>query len=102
MHLKFLDEDETKKLLEGAEDVITPAAEADSKFYASQNCPRCGGTCKKIGDFHRMFQQDGILPKFDMECIACGEQFDPRTGITIRIGNISKAIEPRIPILKKD
>jgi len=97
--LEFLDAEIIQKLLEGHKDVITSASEKRDKFYAAQACPRCGGNCKKLGNYHTMYTGDEPLPKFYLMCLACGEEFDPHTGITIKLGNSSKAMVPGVPIL---
>jgi len=102
MHLKFLHPEITKKLLEGHEDVLTKKAEEHEAFYASQVCPRCGGNCQKRGDYHNMHTGDDILPKFYLRCLACGEEFDPHTGITIKTGNVGEALVPAYPIVGQE
>jgi hypothetical protein len=102
MQLKFLDPEVAMKLLEGHEDIITKAAEQREKFYAAQSCPRCGGSCVKHGDFRTMFTGDEPLPKFMLKCLACGEIFDPHTGLIVKTGNIAQALVPAVPILKTE
>jgi len=102
MSLKFLDPEIIQKLIEGHEDVLSPLARENEKYYASQACPRCGGSCKKLADHRTMFNGDAPLPKFYLECLACGEQFDPHTGMIIRIGNVAKAVEPTTPIINSE
>lgn len=97
--LEFLDSDITKKLLEGHEDVVTKAAEQQERFYASQCCPSCSGSCRKIGDSRTLFSGGGILPQFYLQCLACGCEFDPSTGMVHVIGNVARAFEPAIPII---
>jgi|GEM_PF-2259964 len=99
MDLKFLDPEITRKLLEGHEDVVTKRAEDREKFYSAQSCPRCGGNCRKLGNYHSMYRGEDILPKFYLECVACGEQFDPHSGIVLKTGNVGRAVEPAIPIV---
>jgi Zn ribbon nucleic-acid-binding protein len=92
----------TAKLLEGHEDILTPAASERERFYAVQTCPRCGGSCRKIGDFRTMWQKGEILPKFYLECLACGCQFNPHNGMIVKLGNLAQAVEPALPILKTE
>jgi hypothetical protein len=99
MHLKFMDPKITRKLLEGHGDCLTKPAEEREKFYATYRCPRCGGACKKLGNYATMFTGDDPLPRFCLVCTACGEEFDPETGITLKLGNVGHAITPTIPIL---
>jgi hypothetical protein len=97
--LEFLDPRITAKLIEGHKDVLTQAAAEKESFYAAQTCPRCGGSCRKLGDYHHMYKGDEPLPDFYLECLACGEQFDPKTGIVLKGGNIGRAFVPAIPII---
>ena len=100
MHLKFLDEEITRKLLEGHEDVLTPIAQETEKFYAAQTCPRCGGSCRKTGT-KETFVQGEMIARFHLQCLACGCEFSPHSGLITTLGNIAEAVEPAIPILKK-
>jgi hypothetical protein len=99
MILKFMPKEITEKLLEGHEDILTPAVTEREKFYSSQSCPRCGGSCRKQGDSRTMFTDGDMLAKFYLECLACGEVFNPHNGMIIKMGNVGKAVEPVIPIL---
>ena len=102
MRLKFLDPEITRKLLEGQVDVLTPASEDREKFYASQVCVRCGGSCRKVGDSRTMYVDGDILPRFYLECLACGCEFNPHNGIIIKMGNLRQALEPAIPLINND
>jgi len=97
--LEFLDPQITAKLIEGHKDVLTREAEKQESYYAAQSCPRCGGSCRKLGDYHKMYQGDDPLPDFYLECLACGEQFHPKTGIILKSGNIGNAFVPAVPII---
>jgi hypothetical protein len=100
--LEFLDQEIVQKLLEGHQDVITPLSEEKEKFYAAQSCPRCGGSCRKLGDYRSMYTGEDALPKFYLQCLACGEEFDPHSGIILKIGNVGKAVSPAIPVIKTE
>jgi hypothetical protein len=97
--LEFLDPEIAQKLLEGHKDVISAASEEREKFYSAQSCPRCGGNCRKMGDYGAMYTGDEPLAKFYLQCLACGEEFDPHSGIVLKTGNVGKAIVPAVPIL---
>lgn len=99
MRLEFMDPDIVKKLLEGRADLVTQKTEERDAFYAAQVCPRCGGNCQKLGNYHTMHTGDGPLPKFCLRCLACGEEFDPHTGITLKLGNVAQAMVPAYPII---
>ena len=98
--LEFLDTEVAQKLLEGHKDVLTEEAAQSDEFYSAQSCPRCGASCRKIGDGRTLFSQKGMLPKFYLQCLACGCEFDPRSGLIHVLGNLGKAVEPAIPIIK--
>ena len=100
--LEFLDPEIAQKLLEGHRDVVTAANEERDKFYAAQSCPRCGGNCRKLGDYHTMHTGDSALPKFYLQCLACGEEFDPHTGIILKTGNIAQAFVPAYHIFGQE
>jgi hypothetical protein len=100
--LEFLDPEIAQKLLEGHEDVVTSANEERDKFYAAQTCPRCGGNCQKLGDYRSMYSGEGALPKFYLRCLACGEEFDPHSGIILKVGNVGKAFVPAYPIVGQE
>jgi hypothetical protein len=99
MRLKFLDPEIARKLMEGHEDVVTPAAKASERFYAAQSCIRCGGSCRKVGDVRTMFQQGEIMPQYRLECLACGCEFNPHSGMIVKMGNLGEALEPAVPLL---
>lgn len=100
MHLKFLDPQITLKLLEGRKDVITPLANKREEFYRSQSCPHCGGNAlQKIGDIHRMFVDGDPIARYQLRCDNCECEFDPHSGIVIKLGNVGKAYVPTVPIL---
>jgi Zn ribbon nucleic-acid-binding protein len=101
-HLQLIPPEITMKLLEGHEDILTPAAVERERFYTTQSCPRCGGRCRKIGDFRTMWHRGEILPRFYLECLACGCEFNPHNGMIVKLGNVGQAVEPAIPILRKD
>jgi len=100
MNLKPQDPQITLKLLEGHVDVISPLAHERELFYQSQACPCClGDNLRKTGDSRHLFRAGEPLPRYWLECVACGCIHDPHSGIIIRQGNVAKAIEPAFPIL---
>jgi hypothetical protein len=100
MQLKTLDPEITKKLLEGHRDVVSPLADEREAFYYSQVCPHCGTTgLKKTGDARMMFRNGDPMPRYLLECEACGCVHDPHSGIIVTLGNLAKALKPAFPIL---
>lgn len=99
--LRFISSKVIKNLIEGQVDIITKKAEQDEAFYMRQTCPRCKGTCRKIGNPHSLFVEGELLPQFHSQCLACGCEFDPKTGLIYKLGNVAQALEPAIPIINK-
>ena len=94
-----MDPEVVLKLLEGHKDVLTPAAEEQERIYG-RSCPRCGGACRRLASFHSMHTGQDPLPRFYLQCMACHEEFDPETGLTLKVGSIGLGVEPAIPIIK--
>jgi hypothetical protein len=74
-----------RELLEGEEDLISAATEADTAFLRRLRCPKC--LCWDIGkevDQDRPFQEHSILAHWNARCLACGCLFSPHTSIIIQ------------------
>jgi hypothetical protein len=66
---KTMDRGHILKLLEGHEDIITPAAKAQQEKLQGHDCPYCGSPLDMVlqpKPFGR-----GVLPKFMGECKRC-------------------------------
>jgi len=88
-------------MLEGHEDIVTPLAADRERFYTKQECIRCGSSAlKRIGDANTMFRGRDPLPRYTLRCLSCECEFDPHSNILLKMGNLGKAHEPSIPILK--
>jgi hypothetical protein len=96
MALRTLDPDIVRKLIDGVEDVITPAAESEAELYKSARCPRCfqSGYCVKRVDPPKVvmtrsgpelvqspFVPNKLLTEGYAKCTNCETEFCPRTGI---------------------
>lgn len=83
-----------QKLLEGRRDEVTgPLAEQEA-FYADASCPQCAADCRKSGR-----APGGDLPRFLLECLGCGCEFNPHTGFIVKMGNVAEAVEPAVPLI---
>lgn len=103
MNLKTLDPEIIEKLLEGAQDSITPLAKSREQFYQSQACPNCGGNAfQKFGYAHSLFISNDPLPRYHLRCKNCNCSFNPHSGIVTELGNIGKAFVPSVPLINKD
>lgn len=81
-----MDPDATRKLLEGHEDVITPAVKKEQEQLAGTSCPKCfsGGVQARV-DAKRPFRHGSVLPNKLMHCLACGTEFTT-SGIILSVG----------------
>jgi hypothetical protein len=93
--LKTMDPELIHKLLEGAEDILTPEVKAEETLYRNTRCPVCGhGECEKripapkvvAGENGELvvavspFGAD-VLPDGYAHCIHCDTDFNPYTGM---------------------
>jgi hypothetical protein len=91
-----MDPAKIRELLDGVEDVITPAAKLDSELYANARCPTCGhtGADKVILAPKIELQDDGTprvvrsaftaaspIPKGHAQCQGCGVEYNPISGL---------------------
>jgi hypothetical protein len=100
MSLTLMNIELMKILLSGQEDCLSPLVDQDNTFYASKVCPTCGGSCRKVFDTKTGFREGELLPRYLLKCLACESTFDPRTNLILTMGNLAKAVEPAIPIIK--
>lgn len=90
-------EDELRAILEANEktpDELAAAKKAQEAFIRNTPCTRCGGACVASFPGVRMvFPAGSVLPNYTLTCRSCGAEFDPHTGILLRLGNIGRACE---------
>ena len=85
---KELDPEITRKLLEGYEDVLTPAVKARDEFYKQFRCKRCGKNCQKEFVRGHIFADEGdIAPRSCLRCTSCRCLFDPHSGVILETGD---------------
>ena len=81
-----LDLDTIRALLEGQEDVLTPAFSKEQAFFRSVPCPACHSQAVEGRiDPNRPFQPGALLPTRYSACASCGTEFDPYTGFVRRV-----------------
>ena len=84
-----MDEQTRLKLLEGHVDVLTPAAEEQSKRLASVRCPNCGvRPCQPFIDCARPFVSGEVPPRKLLNCTNCSVTFDPDSLIQLNLGRL--------------
>lgn len=77
-----MDSELIQKLLEGQENVITPAVAKEQTFLKSVACPSCGGfeTEARVNS-KRPFVQGLLLANKNLVCLNCGTEFEPHTRV---------------------
>lgn len=94
---KELSADEIRRILDARtekgeklyEDVLTPLVEKEDRLFESASCPKCHtGPTRKVLNTHRPFVPGSPLPNMIARCVACGTEFDPKTGL-ITLANLT-------------
>jgi rubredoxin len=96
---KEMDPALTRRLLEGYQDELTPAAKAQDDFYSTFHCPRCKGGLTKEFDARTAFSADGVIPKALLRCPTCRFLIDPHTRLIVEYGDASKIPFESIPVI---
>lgn len=91
-----MDPEVIRQMLEGQEDILTPAAKAEDKLYQNTQCPICGERgCQKVirapkvkvnqaGEpelIESPFNSSDPLPQGHAQCTHCDTEFNPLTGM---------------------
>src|SRR5512144_755912 len=70
------------------EDILTPLVEKEDRLFETASCPKChSGATRKVINTHRPFVSGSPLPNMIARCVACGTEFDPKTGL-ITLANL--------------
>lgn len=87
------------RLIEGCDDKLTPAAEAQRVFFETTPCGRCGSAMEPTIYGRRAFTADTPLPRTVARCVDCGYTVDPHTNLVLDTGDASK-IDEALPIIR--
>jgi hypothetical protein len=68
-----LKEEDTKKLLEGHRDILTPMVKAQHERLSQQSCPSCGGRLE-LSLAPRPFTANSPLPRYIGKCLSCKDE----------------------------
>ncbi len=99
-HIEEMDPELIAKLIEGMEDAVGPVVAAKDEVYAGKRCPRCSGQCrKKGGSLQELI--DEFPPRFNLECLACGCEFSPASGVIYAMGNLAQAFERDVTLVRE-
>jgi len=92
-----MDEDELRSILEShrtTPDELAATRNAEQVFIRNTPCTRCGGRCTpSFPGVRSVYTPGSVLPRYTLTCSACSAEFDPNTGILLRLGNLGQAIE---------
>lgn len=91
-----MDEEELRAALAHyqADDLLFGEQRKEAAWLRQHACPRCGGdTSPCFGSIATTFSTDQVMPRNNLKCRMCEAEFDPRTGIIVRLGNIGRAAE---------
>jgi rubredoxin len=102
MPFKEMDPELALRLIEGYQDEITPAVEAQEAKLRKFYCPRCKGGLQKEFDIRTCFKPDEILAQPLLRCRNCGYLIDPATRVVIEFGDASKIPVESSPLILPD
>lgn len=89
MIFKTMKQEEVRRALEGHEDILKPAFEANERFFRSLSCPECGGNVIAVVNTKALFREGSIVPNCLARCKVCETEFEPHTGIQVTLPNPS-------------
>lgn len=98
-HIEEMDPALIAKLIEGVPNIVGPAVDEEDRLCVSTSCPRCGGGCRRVaGSYAEM--ATSFPPRFNLECLACGCVFSPRSGMICSLGNLANAFERDVSLVR--
>jgi hypothetical protein len=84
MIFKEMNPDDVRKALEGHTNVIEEEVRRHEAYFKDLECLYCQGDCHPVVSPEKLFEKNGILPRYLAECSLCGCQFEPYTKIEVR------------------
>lgn len=102
MPFQEMDPELVLRAIEGYQDELTPAAEAQSERLQKFRCPRCRGGLHKEFDIRTCFKPTEMLPQPLLRCRNCGYLIDPETRLVVEFGNASKIPVKSSPLILPD
>jgi len=94
-----MDPELARRAIEGYQDELTGAADAQNSLYSHFTCPRC--KCPLDREIHlpTAFTGDGLVAKNILRCGGCQYAIDPHTNMVISFGDASKTPVEALPII---
>lgn len=102
--MELMKKEDVLALLEGVEDLITPAVQRRARFFKGLRCPQCGADGGSVipeiepADLEHV-SEDDVIPYGRGRCVACRCLFATDTKIVVERGNITNAIEPAVALI---
>lgn len=87
MIFKTMKQEEVRRSLQGHEDILKSAYEANDKLFKSLTCPECRGSVMAVPNTKMLFREGSIVPNYLAKCKTCGTEFEPATGIQVTLPN---------------
>lgn len=91
-----MSEEELQAILSahGATTELADEQKKEDAFMRQFPCPRCGGEAVPcFSSAKTVFTSGSLVPRLNKQCLACGCEFSPHSGIIAKLGNPGKAIE---------
>lgn len=89
MHIKALPPELVLRLIEGEQDVLTPAVEKQTSRVELLHCLRCKNPLQRHVPVEAAFRANGT-PRITGRCEVCGYCVDVETGLVLDTGDASK------------
>lgn len=94
-----MDPEVVLRLVDGVEDILTPAVRKLDAFYRQFKCPTCGGGCSKeiqVGPNggHAFSDPDSPVARCLLRCQVCSTLFDPHSGLLLERGDGALVMRP--------
>jgi hypothetical protein len=84
--MKLMTEEELLKYIDNQPNLIDDEVKKRDEFFKKLNCLRCSNT-KVIPILYisKLFSKTNVLPNYLAKCLACNTEWEPLTGIEIKI-----------------
>jgi hypothetical protein len=89
MHIKALPPELLLRLLDGEQDILTPAVEKQTSRVEILPCLRCKNPLQRHIPVEAAFRANGV-PRICGKCEVCGYCVDVETGIVLDVGDASR------------
>jgi hypothetical protein len=105
---KTMDPDVIRQLIEGEPNVLEDAVKEDHEIYKKARCPKCfAKNCQKKTDAPKIimseegpqvvsspFNSDSVIAEGHAQCLECGTEFYPETGLIRDAGPFITSVQP--------